>query len=93
MRTIKQLYDYNMRFPETAVPMLSNYDADFWQEYLDNFTELDDVFVTKFAGYYFYNAQDYANGGDNEDIDISVVFSTFRTRVKNILFKNTKKYA
>lgn len=71
---------------EIPTPLLSNFDADFWQEYKDNYAIFDKFYM------HLYKTFEYANQ-DDENMSDSEVQSDFTQDVYMILMKNSKKYA
>lgn len=68
-----------------SVPFLSDYSADFWQDYVNNYKIYDAQFNRLYKGFVYYN-QDY---GD----DVADVLSDFKEYVKAHLMLNSKKYS
>ena len=83
LKTVKEMYNISKEIP---TPLLSNFDADFWQEYKDNYAIFDKFYM------HLYKTFEYANQ-DDENMSDSEVQSDFTQDVYMILMKNSKKYA
>lgn len=82
LKTVKQMYNVSKEIP---TPLLSNFDADFWQEYIDNYTVFDKFYM------HLYKSFEYANQ-DDENMTDSEVQTDFTQDVYMLLMKNSKKY-
>lgn len=78
--TVNDLYKYTK---ENNLKLLSNYNADFWQEYLSNYKRYDKLFNRMYASFrYFYQ--------DGETV--ANLATDFTDEVYNHLLVNNKKY-
>jgi hypothetical protein len=79
--TINDMYNYAK---DNDLKLLSNYDADFWQEYITNQTKYDKLFNRMFKSFRYFNQDEKSVLADttNEFID----------DVYNHLLVNNKKY-
>lgn len=89
MPTVQSLLILNL--PQ-GKPLLSEYDAEFWEEYLANFERFDTAFAQKYAGYVFYYSALWEEGGGDPDKQPQLILTTFKKMVYNLLLKNHKKY-
>lgn len=81
MYKIGDLYKANAA---ASTKMLSDYSADFWKDYRDNYTRYDKVFNRMFNSFRYFM--------QDEDDTLSDVVSNFRDEVYNHLLMNNKKY-
>lgn len=82
MKTVKDMYGVTNI---AEVPLLSNYYADFWMDYVAHFDEYDNVFKTLFKSFKFFD----------QELDETVyeVTNNFIEVVKNWLRMNHKRYS
>lgn len=66
-------------------PLLSNYDAPFWSEYVSNFSNYDRVFNRLYKSFEYFLQE--------EDDSVSECRSNFTEDVKCLLIANSKKYS
>ena len=81
--TVKDMYDYAKT---NNLLLLSNFNAEFWNEYITNATRYDVLFSRLFKSYRYYN-QDICDGQE-----IETVTKEFIEDVYNHLMINKKKY-
>ncbi len=77
--------DMYKRTSTLNIPLLSNYNAEFWANYRTNYTYFDEIFRRRYRSFAYY-MQDY--GSKVEDVQ-----PDFTTAVYGVLLKNAKKYA
>ena len=82
LKTVKEMYE-NAVLKDTA--LLSTYNGDFWNEYIQNHKEYDRLFMRMFKSFIYF-LQD-----GSESID--VVLTNFVEDVKLHLMVNSKKYS
>lgn len=82
MKTVKQMYQ---RANQTQTALLSNYTADFWEEYKSNYDRFDNVFVSLFKSFIYFDQE--------EDETIEEVTTHFINQVYNWLLMNSKRYS
>lgn len=80
----KTIYDLYNISKETPSPLLSNFDADFWQEYLDNYEDFDKFYMHLYKTYEYYMQLPNESVEDIQD--------AFTQDVYMLLMKNAKKY-
>lgn len=81
-KTVNDMYEHT----KTAnTPLLSSYDAEFWTDYVQNFTKYDKLFRRLYKSFWYFD-QLY-------DDSISIVTTDFTDEVYNHLLVNTKKYS
>lgn len=80
----KTIYDLYNVSRETPTPLLSNFDADFWQEYLDNYEDFDKFYMHLYKTYEYYMQLPNETVEDIQD--------AFTQDVYMLLMKNAKKY-
>ena len=80
----KTIYDLYNVSKETPTPLLSNFDADFWQEYIDNYEDFDKFYMHLYKSYEYYMQM------PNETVE--EVQDAFTQDVYIVLMKNAKKY-
>lgn len=81
-KTIFDLYNVSR---ETPTPLLSNFDADFWQEYVTNYETFDKYYM------HLYKTYEYFNQTPTETVDD--IQAEFTQDVYMLLMKNSKKYS
>ena len=84
MITVKQMYNLTK---EKNTPLLSDFNAAFWTEYVNNFSSYDNAFRRMFLSFSYF-LQDDAN-----DETIEQVTNSFINDVKSFLLCNNKKYS
>ena len=85
MITLNQMYQYQKTQKPTE-PLLSNYDAEWWAEYVTNHTLYDSQFARMFKTFFYFNQSDF------EDEPIADVTADFVESVKIHLMMNAEKY-
>lgn len=80
--TVKQMYDFS-RLNQT--PLLSNYNAEFWSEYLTNYARYDRVFNRLYKNFYYFN--------QDANLTADEVQPEFTEDVYGLLLMNHKKYS
>ena len=83
VRNVNDMYNYAK---ENSLKLLSDYSADFWQDYITNSEEYDKIFKRMFKTYVYYD-QDIT--GDNPIEDVT---EEFIDAVKGFLFVNRKRF-
>ena len=81
MKTVNDMYIYSK---ENGLYLLSNFNAEFWQEYIDNHDKYDLLFRR-----YYYSFKPFLQ---KEEDDISIVTNSFIEEVYNHLLVNKRKY-
>ena len=81
MKTVNDMFNYAK---QNNLKLLSEFDADFWQEYIQNSDKYDMLFRRSYFSFKFFLQQ----WGE----DISVVTDNFINEVHNHLMVNKKKY-
>jgi ABC-type lipoprotein release transport system permease subunit len=81
--TVKDMYDYAKT---NNLQLLSDFNAEFWNEYITNSTKYDILFSRLFKSYRYYNQDIYNNQ------EIETVTKEFIEDVYNHLMINKKKY-
>lgn len=81
MKTVNDMFNYAK---QNNLKLLSEFDADFWQEYIQNSDKYDMLFRRSYFSFKFFLQQ----WGE----DISVVTDNFINEVYNHLMVNKKKY-
>lgn len=84
-KTLKTVNDLYIANKDSNTPLLTDYSAEWWKEYVDNYAIYDAQFNRMFKHMYYFN-QDY------DDI-VSEVLADFKSAVKGHLLLNSKKYA
>lgn len=79
--TVQQMYD---KTKAENLPLLSDYTAEFWSNYLSNYARYDRIFNRLYKTYYFFN-QDVNLTADDVQPD-------FTENVYDLLMMNSKKY-
>ena len=82
MITIKEILN-NLKSKEIYKPMLSDYGATFWSEYLNNMQDYDNYFSSLYKSFVFFD--------QDEDDTLDIVTSAFADTVKNYLRANEKR--
>lgn len=77
---IKDIYKYQQ---SKRLPMLSNYQADFWEPYLENFDAYDRIFLKKYRSWFPMD----------QDDNIKDVSENFYNDVEGWLTINDKRYS
>lgn len=77
--------DMYKRTKTLNIPLLSNYNAEFWANYRTNYAYFDEIFRRRYRSFAYF-MQDY--GSKVEDVQ-----PEFTTAVYGVLLKNAKKYA
>lgn len=80
--TVNDMYEF-VQTNET--PLLSNYSADFWTEYVQNYARYDKLFNRYYKNFYYFN----------QDVNLSPeeVQPDFTEDVYNLLMMNSKRYS
>lgn len=85
MITLNQMYQYQKTQKPTE-PLLSDYDAEWWADYVANYTLYDSQFARMFKTFFYFNQSDF------EDEPIADVTADFIEAVKIHLMMNAEKY-
>lgn len=83
MITLNQMYQYQ-KTQKPNEPLLSNYDAEWWAEYVTNHTLYDSQFARMFKTFFYFN--------QSEDEATADVTADFIEAVKIHLMMNAEKY-
>ena len=84
VRNVNDMYNYAS---QNSLKLLSDYSAEFWADYNENYEEYDKIFKRMFKSYVYYD-QDIT--GDNP---VSDVTEEFIDAVKGFLFINNKRFS
>lgn len=82
MKTVKELYQVTKLNEE---PLLSDYSAEWWAEYVENYADFDAMFAKMFKTFVYYDQ-------DSEDT-VEDIQSDFTQTIERWLRMNDKKYA
>lgn len=82
MKTVKELYQITKLNEE---PLLSDYNAEWWTEYVTNYTDFDAMFAKMFKTFVYYDQ-------DSEDT-VEDIQEDFTHTVERWLMMNDKRYA
>ena len=82
MKTVKELYQVTKLNEE---PLLSDYDAEWWSEYVTNYEDFDAMFAKMFKTFVYYDQ-------DSEET-VEDIQSDFTHTVERWLRMNDKRYA
>lgn len=82
MKTVKELYQVTKLNEE---PLLSDYNAEWWADYVSNFTDFDAMFAKMFKTFVYYDQ-------DSEDTTADIQ-ADFTQTVERWLRMNDKRYA
>ena len=85
MITLNQMYQYQKTQKPTE-PLLSNYDAEWWAEYVANHTLYDSQFARMFKTFFYFNQS------EDENEATADVTADFIEAVKIHLMMNAEKY-
>ena len=85
MITLNQMYQYQKKQKPTE-PLLSSYDAEWWEEYVANHVLYDSQFAHMFKSFFYFNQSDC------EDEPTADVTADFIDAVKIHLMMNAEKY-
>ena len=80
--TVKQMYAFTK---ESSIKLLSSYDADFWEEYIENYANYDRLFNRMFNNSYYFMQEPKAT--------VAEVQEDFTNAVYDLLMVNNKKYS
>jgi len=80
--TVQQMYE---KTKAGNIPLLSDYTAEFWSEYLQNFARYDRVFNRLYRGFYYFN--------QDANSTAQLVQPEFTEDVYGLLLMNQKKYS
>ena len=75
-----------------ATPLLSNYNAPFWQEYVNNYARYDKVFYRMFSSFTPFSQEPISYFNTLSDEEKQKITTDFIEDVYNHLLINTKKY-
>lgn len=81
-KTVKDMYGVTNT---NRSPLLSDYSASFWNEYVNNYDDFDNVFKSLFKSYRFFDQE--------LDETVEEVTANFTKLVKNWLKMNDKRYS
>lgn len=82
MRTVKQLYQAAQTL---ETPLLSNFDAPWWAEYVQNYSAFDKMFCKLFKTFEYFD--------DDEEATDEAVLTDFVYMIRSWLLMNSKRYA
>ena len=82
MKTVKELYQVTKVNEE---PLLSDYSAEWWSEYVENYADFDAIFAKMFKTFVYYDQ-------DSEET-VSEIQEDFTHTVERWLRMNDKRYA
>lgn len=82
MKTIKEMYNYTKT---NETPLLSNYSAEWWAEYVNNYSIFDNMFAKMFKTFVYFDQE--------EEQTIDEAQEDFTNTVYNWLMFNDKRYA
>lgn len=82
MRTVKQLYQAAQTL---ETPLLSNFNADWWAEYVANYSSFDKMFCKLFKTFEYFD--------DDEEATDEAVLTDFVGMIRSWLLMNSKRYA
>lgn len=81
-KTVNDMYEHT----KTAnTPLLSSYNAEFWADYVQNFTKYDKLFRRLYKSFWYFDQL--------HDDSVSIVTTDFTDEVYNHLLANNKKYS
>lgn len=81
---VDEIYKY---CSENELPMLSDYDADFWEVYVNNFEYFDKLFMKTYRKFLVFGSESY------EDDPVEENSEDFIFDVKSWLLANDKRYS
>ena len=80
-KTVKEMYEVTK---SAGTPLLSNFNAVFWNDYIEHYTELDRYFARRYRSFRYF---------PQEDTDtVEVVAQNFTSSVYEHLLVNKKRY-
>ena len=80
-KTVKEIYEVTK---SGGTPLLSNFNATFWTDYIEHYTELDRYFARRYRSFRYF---------PQEDTDtVEVVAQNFTSSVYEHLLVNKKRY-
>lgn len=82
MHNVRDMFNY---CKENNILLLSDYDATFWNEYVNNNLYVDGSFDMQYRSFVFFDQK--------EDDSLEDVVTSFISAVKNWLFINDKRYS
>lgn len=82
MRTVNDMYGYSSTH---SLPLLSNFNAPFWMEYIENYEHYDKLFRRNFYSFKYFL--------QNEDEELTITTRHFIDDVFTHLLVNEKKYS
>lgn len=82
MINVKDMYDYTS---ENSIKLLSDFTADFWTEYKNNYTYFDELFRKFYKNYLYFEQED--------DAEVNEVQTDFTSSVYEWLLLNSKRYS
>ena len=80
-KTVKEMYEVTKI---AGTPLLSNFNAVFWNDYIEHYTELDRYFARRYRSFRYF--------AQEESDTIEVVTQNFTTSVYEHLLVNKKRY-
>lgn len=80
--TVKQMYEFAQT---NHIKLLSDYHAEFWSEYNQNYSRYDRLFNRYYKNFYYFN--------QDANLDVEDVLPDFVEDVYNLLLMNSKRYA
>lgn len=82
LKTVSDMYNYAKA---NNIKLLSNFDADFWEDYVTNYDKYDGVFKRLYKSFVYFEQLD--------DEDVEDVVTDFVQAVEGHLMINEKKYS
>ena len=80
-KTVKEMYEVSK---SAGTPLLSNFNAVFWTDYIEHYTELDRYFARRYRSFRYF--------AQEESDTIEVVTQNFTSSVYEHLLVNKKRY-
>ena len=80
-KTVKEMYEVTK---SAGTPLLSNFNAVFWADYIEHYTELDRYFARRYCSFRYF--------AQEESDTIEVVTQNFTSSVYEHLLVNKKRY-
>ena len=80
-KTVKEMYEVTK---SAGTPLLSNFNAVFWADYIEHYTELDRYFARRYCSFRYF--------AQEESDTVEVVTQNFTSSVYEHLLVNKKRY-
>ena len=80
-KTVKEIYEVTK---SAGTPLLSNFNAVFWADYIEHYTELDRYFARRYCSFRYF--------AQEESDTVEVVTQNFTSSVYEHLLVNKKRY-